>query len=213
MAPFPPDTRIYSETEITTLISQQRDVTDALHRGEFRNRDLSLRLLCDLHSAIFRGVRDHGGKVRNLHFGQEVLGFGLNSSVHRSQVERQLEVVFRDIERIVASFDDNLEDDDYEEKAVQAAAWAHAEIVRIHPFEDGTGRSARLFLNCMLMRLGLRPISVEVPKEEYNNCLNAWHTARDLAPLTDLLIRLLNTSVPLKRTSRAGEESPDVPNA
>lgn len=37
------------------------------------------------------------------------------------------------------------------------AAWAHAEWVRIHPFTNGKGRSARLWANFLLMRYGLPP--------------------------------------------------------
>lgn len=36
-------------------------------------------------------------------------------------------------------------------------AWAHAEWVRIHPFVNGNGRSARLWANFIAMRYGLPP--------------------------------------------------------
>jgi hypothetical protein len=36
-------------------------------------------------------------------------------------------------------------------------AWAHAEWVRIHPFANGNGRTARLWANCIAMRYGLPP--------------------------------------------------------
>lgn len=36
-------------------------------------------------------------------------------------------------------------------------AWAHAEWVRIHPFVNGNGRTARLWANSLLMRYGLPP--------------------------------------------------------
>jgi hypothetical protein len=34
-------------------------------------------------------------------------------------------------------------------------AWVHAEWVRIHPFANGNGRTARLWANCIAMRYGL----------------------------------------------------------
>jgi hypothetical protein len=37
------------------------------------------------------------------------------------------------------------------------SAWAHAEWVRIHPFANGNGRTARLWVNSLAMRYGLPP--------------------------------------------------------
>jgi hypothetical protein len=36
-------------------------------------------------------------------------------------------------------------------------AWVHAEWVRIHPFANGNGRTARLWVNSIAMRYGLPP--------------------------------------------------------
>lgn len=38
---------------------------------------------------------------------------------------------------------------------IELCAWAHAEWVRIHPFANGNGRTARLLANCLAMRYGL----------------------------------------------------------
>lgn len=40
---------------------------------------------------------------------------------------------------------------------VEVAAWAHSEWVRIHPFANGNGRTARIIANVVLMRYGLPP--------------------------------------------------------
>ena len=40
---------------------------------------------------------------------------------------------------------------------IELAGWAHAEWVRIHPFRNGNGRTARLWANALLMRYGLPP--------------------------------------------------------
>lgn len=41
---------------------------------------------------------------------------------------------------------------------IQLSAWAHAEWVRIHPFANGNGRTARFWANFVFMRYGLPPI-------------------------------------------------------
>lgn len=40
---------------------------------------------------------------------------------------------------------------------IEAAAWAHAEWVRIHPFANGNGRTARLWANAIALRYHLPP--------------------------------------------------------
>jgi hypothetical protein len=40
---------------------------------------------------------------------------------------------------------------------VEVCAWAHAEWVRIYPFANGNGRTARLWVNSIASRYGLPP--------------------------------------------------------
>ena len=40
---------------------------------------------------------------------------------------------------------------------IDLCAWAHAEWIRIHPFANGNGRTARLWANFLTMRYGLPP--------------------------------------------------------
>lgn len=44
---------------------------------------------------------------------------------------------------------------------VELAAWAHSEWVRIHPFANGNGRTARMWANLILMRYGI-PASIRL---------------------------------------------------
>jgi hypothetical protein len=48
-------------------------------------------------------------------------------------------------------------DEDGLSAAIELAAWAHAEWIRIHPFANGNGRTARVWANLLLMRYGLPP--------------------------------------------------------
>jgi hypothetical protein len=40
---------------------------------------------------------------------------------------------------------------------IDLCAWAHSEWIRIHPFANGNGRTARLWANFLAMRYGLPP--------------------------------------------------------
>lgn len=48
-------------------------------------------------------------------------------------------------------------DTDQTNALIELCAWAHAEWVRIHPFANGNGRTARLWVNSIAMRYGLSP--------------------------------------------------------
>ena len=56
---------------------------------------------------------------------------------------------------------------------VEAAAHAHLHLVRIHPFEDGNGRTARMLQNLILNNRGLPPpVIYEGERHDYYGHLN-----------------------------------------
>ena len=75
--------------------------------------------------------------------------------------------------------------------SIDLAAYTHAEFVRIHPFEDGNGRTARLIINYQLMISGFLPISIR--KEDRLQCfetLEQYVAAGNLQPFSDLITDL-----------------------
>ena len=186
--------REYTQEEDEALARNLEAISSEIHRGVHRARPPTILLLCDFHAALFRGVRSHAGKHRDRNFGSERLTFGPNRSVHRSKVREELESIFDAVRRSIASFDRNPDQETYDQDAFHLALWAHAEVVRVHPFEDGNGRSSRTLMNWLLVRLGLRPIAIEVPKVEYHDCLNHYYKERDLVPLLDLALSLYQVS-------------------
>jgi hypothetical protein len=42
-------------------------------------------------------------------------------------------------------------------EVLRLCAWVHAEWIRIHPFANGNGRTARIWANCMAIRYSLPP--------------------------------------------------------
>ncbi|MBR3458759.1 MAG: Fic family protein [Selenomonadaceae bacterium] len=58
---------------------------------------------------------------------------------------------------------------------IECAAWTHAEFVRIHPFADGNGRTARMIMNYELMNKGFLPIAIKTSdRENYYTALDAY---------------------------------------
>ena len=71
------------------------------------------------------------------------------------------------------------------------AGWAHAEWVRIQPFANGNGRTARLWANVILMRYGIAQVVRLRPRPDDGYAEAAEKAmAGDWEPTADL-IRML----------------------
>lgn len=65
--------------------------------------------------------------------------------------------------------------------SIELASYVHAEFVRIHPFKDGNGRTARLLLNFMLMKAGYQPVIIEAKdRPVYYETLNDFGVTGNL---------------------------------
>lgn len=70
----------------------------------------------------------------------------------------------------------------------ELAAWTHAEFVKIHSFQNGNGRTARLLLNYQLMLNDYPPINIEKDNvREYFDTLETYAKKNDIGPFTNLV--------------------------
>lgn len=78
---------------------------------------------------------------------------------------------------LMADFGDWLSSDEVAAlHPVEWAALAHFRLVHIHPFTDGNGRTARLSMNLLLMRMGYPPAVIRVEdRPAYYDALDAAH--------------------------------------
>jgi len=68
------------------------------------------------------------------------------------------------------------------------ACLLHGEFVKIHPFIDGNGRTARLLLNFELMKNGYTPIIItKTRRAEYYDALDYAHTKMDYSKFVKLI--------------------------
>ncbi len=83
------------------------------------------------------------------------------------------------------------------EAVLQVCAWAHSEWVRIHPFANGNGRTARLLANAVAMRYGLPPFVRLRPRPNHGYSQAAEASMRsDRRPLVLAFRRMLNAALP-----------------
>lgn len=91
-------------------------------------------------------------------------------------------------------------------KFIRTLAFAHYVFVRIHPFEDGNGRSVRLLCDLIAKKFGIRPIIVwPSERDEYIKSLEAVNRSGELAHLELFLIERLVERYNKEKVGRNGD--------
>lgn len=82
----------------------------------------------------------------------------------------------------------SLTDEEQLDSLSALAAWAHGELIRIHPFVDSNGRVSRLLVNYLLLRYGTLPILNIRPRpgRDYEKAADASMRDDD-APMTTFI--------------------------
>ncbi|MDD4753400.1 MAG: Fic family protein [Desulfitobacteriaceae bacterium] len=81
---------------------------------------------------------------------------------------------------------------------IERASLLHGEFVKIHPFIDGNGRTARLLLNFELMKAGFPPVIIRKEmRVEYYDSLDLAHTTSDYTNFINLVSRCAEESLDL----------------
>ncbi len=78
---------------------------------------------------------------------------------------------------------------------VVRACFLHGEFVKIHPFIDGNGRTARLLLNFELIQSGYPPVIIKTEnRADYYDALDRAHTTNDYTDFIKIIVALVNES-------------------
>ena len=167
-------------------------------------RLLTLAVVEDFHRIAFGGVfPDFAGRLRGeppRYIPQNVT-FGPHRGVPYERVPGECAALFRRVAELTAQLDAlaaTATPDEFADALATVAAYTHGEFVRIHPFRNGNGRTARLCVNYFARRFGLLPLTYERPDEGtgYLAATDAWLSRRDPAPfvafLRPRLVRLIN---------------------
>lgn len=172
----------YSAEELVELSSNLLAMQEQINAGHLAQAPHHWRLLAAIHRGLFADIRGHAGNIRQRAEGSEYLTFGGWRSVHRDEVVARLDEVDSLWEKGRMALD--WDAGNYAEQAMGLVADVHARIIRIHPFEDGNGRTSRLFMDSQLIALGLLPVPIKRPKAEYLSVLNHYVKAETQSPGT-----------------------------
>lgn len=78
---------------------------------------------------------------------------------------------------------------------MERAARVHSELVKIHPFADGNGRTARLLMNLELLKAGFPAAVLPVNRRlEYYQALDTAHCQGDYQPFLALISEVVSQS-------------------
>lgn len=159
-------------------------------RAVSEGRLLDEEMLKDIHALLMENIMV-GGVYRNVEV--RITGAGFRPPAPQEMFQ-QMRWFFADMPRQREKLN-----------AIEWAAWTHAEFVRIHPFPDGNGRTARMLMNLQLLTEGFQPISIA--KEErlaYYEALEAYAVRGELAPFAEMVAALEEARLDEYLTAFAG---------
>lgn len=144
-----------------------------------KNIEISERTVKEIHALILHGIdRENAGSYRMV----PVL---ISGSTHVSPqpylIEKQMEDFFSGFRQMEKE----------KEHPLLVAAYLHDELVRIHPFIDGNGRTSRLLMNLYLLRNGYTIINLKGSNEAkiaYYKALEKSHTQNGADDFQQLVI-------------------------
>ena len=132
--------------------------------------EISERTIKEIHALVLHGIcRDNAGRYRSV----PVM---ISGSMH---VPPQPYLIEPQMEAFMVRF---VEMEREKTHPVLIAAYLHDELVRIHPFIDGNGRTSRLLMNLYLLRNGFTLVALKGSNEEkirYYKALEASHTGNN----------------------------------
>lgn len=92
---------------------------------------------------------------------------------------------------------------------VELAIFAHYELVTIHPFADGNGRTARLLMNLLLMQNGYPPAIISKrQRESYIKSLEQAQLGGSREDFDKLIVKAVDKSLNIYLTAVKGEDEP-----
>ncbi|XID93142.1 Fic family protein [Paenibacillaceae bacterium WGS1546] len=145
-----------------------------------QNHALTEWQIKSIHNLILKGIMDDQAGIYRT---QNVLISGA----------RHVPPDFSQVPDLMARFTQWLVDEGVSLHPVTRAAIIHSDFVKIHPFVDGNGRTARLLLNLELMKNGFPPIVIE--KEQrlaYYTALDETHTSGDFSSFIDFVVPIVD---------------------
>jgi fido (protein-threonine AMPylation protein) len=194
------------------IIANARTLRAQVERDALTRPAPSLDLALDWHRKLHEGVRvvepDYVGNIRDSDPGHPCLvGYevvvGSFFGVRATDVPGALATFIGAVGSVIATLDRAItpgsipSDPRLVQAVVRLCAYTHGEWIRIHPFANGNGRTARVWANWIAIRYGLPPFVAIKPRP--GHALFAGAAARSMSGdhhVTEaLFLELLNDTL------------------
>ncbi|HZY36879.1 MAG TPA: Fic family protein [Mucilaginibacter sp.] len=110
--------------------------------------EISSKLICEIHRVAFSELYDWAGKWRTV-------------SVSVGQLippppTKVIHLVYQFIDNLNYKISRSKTHDDH----IECLTFAHYEFIRIHPFNNGNGRTGRILMNIVALKFGYKPLEL-----------------------------------------------------
>jgi cell filamentation protein len=110
--------------------------------------EISSQLICEIHRVAFSELYEWAGKWRTI-----------SVSVGQLLPPPPTKII-----QLIYQFIDNLNYKIFHSKThddhIECLAFAHYEFIRIHPFNNGNGRTGRILMNIVALKFGYEPLEL-----------------------------------------------------
>ncbi|HEY5855741.1 MAG TPA: Fic family protein [Aldersonia sp.] len=145
-----------SYTEVADVIAEHLVVLlDEVAQGQFQSAPLGVELLRTIHERLLSGViPDMAGRWRS-----SAVRVGGHYPPEHFHVDRMMRECFDNIESRLHHARNDID------LQVEALAYAEAEILHVHPFQNFNGRAVRVFPTEMIRRLDFPVTDLHVARD------------------------------------------------
>lgn len=142
------------------------------------------KYILKIHKLSLSHLYTFAGKYRNVNLSKN--GFLFSSALHLPQSMKEFEDEI--LLKLPHKYDDK-------EHLIRDVAIVHAELLFIHPFREGNGRTARILANLMVRKAGYDPLKFEkIEGEVFDQYVAAVQKAalKDYQPMIDLITMIFS---------------------
>ena len=112
---------------------------------------INVKYICQIHRLAFENLYDFAGKYRTVNLSKAGFVFASAQFLQQSMLKFE---------------EDFLKEIPISENIIKLAAKAHAELLFIHPFREGNGRTSRIFTNLYCKKYGYQSPKWELITEQ-----------------------------------------------